>query len=144
MTDTRSADQRRRIMQAVRTAHTKPELAVRKMLHAHGYRYRLHAKNLPGRPDIVFPSRRKAVFIHGCFWHGHGCSKGRLPKSRLEYWGPKIERNQQRDSENAAELRTQGWDVATIWECELRTPDLVMVRLAGFLGPPRKSIDFLS
>lgn len=144
MTDTRSAEQRRRIMQAVQTAHTKPEMIVRKMLHAHGYRYRLHPKNLPGKPDIVFPSRRKALLIHGCFWHGHGCSKGQLPKSRLEYWAPKIEQNQKRDVKNSAALRHQGCDVAVVWECELRNPDDVMRRLADSLGPSRKSIDFTS
>lgn len=142
MTDTRSTEQRRKIMQAVQTANTKPELTVRKMLHAHGYRYRLHSRSLPGKPDIVFASRWKVIFIHGCFWHGHGCAKGQLPKSRLEYWAPKIEQNQKRDVKSSAELRLQGWDVAVVWECELRNPNDVMRRLADFLGPSRKSIDF--
>jgi len=91
MSDTRTPDQRRRIMQSVKTKNTGPELAVRKALHAEGYRFRLHRRDLPGSPDVVFPGRNKVIFIHGCFWHGHACKKGAAPKSRLEYWGPKIQ-----------------------------------------------------
>jgi DNA mismatch endonuclease, patch repair protein len=95
--DTRTPDQRSRIMQAVKQKDTGPELLLRRALHRLGYRYRTHAKDLPGRPDLVFASRKKVIFVHGCFWHGHDCSKGRLPKSRPEYWIPKIEANKARD-----------------------------------------------
>ena len=108
--DTRTPVQRRRIMQAVKSMHTKPEMAVRRLLHRMGYRYRLHRKDLPGRPDIAFGSRRKAVFVHGCFWHGHGCAKGRLPKSRLDYWQPKIAQNVERDRTKREQLEALGWD----------------------------------
>ena len=89
--DTRTPQQRRRIMQAIKSRDTKPEMVVRRCLHAMGYRYRLHRKDLPGRPDIMFAGRRKGIFVHGCFWHRHGCAKGRLPKSRLKYWKPKLD-----------------------------------------------------
>src|ERR1051325_667957 len=105
MTDTRTKEQRSRIMKSVGTRDTGPELAVRRMLHRMGYRYRLHRKDLPGRPDIAFPSRRKAIFVHGCFWHGHACSKGKLPKSRLDYWTAKVKANQDRDAMVIARLR---------------------------------------
>src|SRR5712664_2810518 len=102
MADTRTKEQRSRIMKSVGTYHTGPELTVRRLLHRLGYRYRLHRRDLPGRPDIVFPGRRKAIFIHGCFWHGHDCSKGKLPKSRTEYWTAKIRANQDRDARAVA------------------------------------------
>jgi len=119
MADTRSPDQRRRIMQSVGTKNTGPELKVRRALHALGFRFRLHRKDLPGSPDIVLPKWRTAIFVHGCFWHGHGCSKGRAPKSRLDYWLPKIEANRERDVTNENRLREQGWQVLTIWQCEI-------------------------
>jgi DNA mismatch endonuclease (patch repair protein) len=121
-------------MAAVGTAHTGPEWIVRRLLHANGYRYRLHAKALPGKPDIVFPSRRKAIFVHGCFWHGHGCSKGRQPKSRLEYWGPKLEANKARDDRDVEELRARGWAVMTVWQCETKEPAPLLRRLTDFLA----------
>ena len=117
--DTRTPEQRRRIMQSVKTKNTGPEMTVRRMLHSNGYRYRLHRKDLSGCPDIVLPSRNKAIFVHGCFWHGHGCPKGKLPKSKLNYWLPKIEQNQVRDARNIAELRDIGWQVLVIWQCEI-------------------------
>lgn len=120
--DTRSPTQRRQIMQAVRTKNTGPEMIVRSALHAAGLRYRLHRADLPGKPDLVLASRRVAVFVHGCFWHGHGCDKGRLPKSRLGYWLPKIEQNKQRDAENVRKLRALGWKPITVWQCDLRNP----------------------
>src|ERR1035438_3891223 len=111
MADTRTPEQRRRIMQSVGTRDTGPELKVRRLLFSLGYRYRLNAKKLPGRPDIVFPGRMKAIFVHGCFWHGHGCRKGRAPKSRIEYWKPKLKNNRRRDLAQSRALKTLGWSV---------------------------------
>lgn len=139
MGDTRTPEQRRRIMQSVGTKDTGPELIVRQLLHRLGYRYRLHPKQLPGRPDIVLPGRRKAVFVHGCFWHGHDCQKGRAPKSKLDYWGPKLLANRERDTRKEAELRALGWDVATVWQCEIGDPHTLETALRTFLGPPGKS-----
>lgn len=134
MADTRTPAERRRIMQAVNTKDTGPEWTVRRLLFSLGYRYRLHGKGLPGRPDIVFAGRKKAIFVHGCFWHGHeGCSKGRAPKSKLEYWGPKLEANRARDDRNAAELAELGWEVLTVWQCETRDPADLQRRLIAFL-----------
>lgn len=131
--DTRTPEQRRRIMQAVKTAGTGPERAVRRSLRALGYGYRLNARDLPGKPDIVFRGRRKVVFVHGCYWHGHGCAKGRLPKSHLEYWQPKIRANVERDARHAAELRRDGWSVLTIWQCEIRDETALTARLKAFM-----------
>lgn len=131
--DTRTPEQRRRIMRAVKTKDTGPEMTVRRMLHGHGYRYRLHRKELPGRPDIVFVVKRKAIFVHGCFWHGHGCTKGKLPKSKLNYWQPKIEQNKVRDGRNVAELERAGWRVLTIWQCELSNLGALWLRLQEFV-----------
>ncbi len=121
-------------MASVRTKNTGPEWTVRRLLHANGFRYRLHAKSLPGKPDIVFPRRRKAIFIHGCFWHAHGCSKGRAPKSKLEYWGPKLAANTSRDDRNLAALAALGWDTLTVWQCETKEPDTLLKRLTDFLA----------
>lgn len=141
MADTRTPEQRRRIMQSVKTADTGPERVVRRFLHAAGYRYRLHLKTLPGRPDIAFPARRKAVFVHGCFWHGHGCPKGRAPKSRLDYWGPKIDANRARDARKEAELVALGWETIIVWQCETVNMQALEPRLRTFLGPAQFSID---
>ena len=116
--DTCTREQRRRIMQAVKSRDTAPEMLVRQLLHSMGYRYRLHRKDLPGRPDVALLSRRKAIFVHGCFWHGHVCPKGRLPKSRLDYWEPKLAENRERDRKKEEQLRSLGWSVLVIWECE--------------------------
>ena len=111
---------RSEIMGHVRSRDTKPEMTVRQIVHAMGYRYRLHAKDLPGKPDLVFRSRGKIVFIHGCFWHRHAdCALARLPKSRQNFWLPKLDANRQRDLKNESALRDAGWDVLTIWECDL-------------------------
>lgn len=120
-------------MSSVRTKHTGPEIMVRKLVHALGYRFRLHREDLPGKPDLVFPSRRKAVFVHGCFWHGHGCRWGRLPKSKTDYWGPKIATNRARDARQRAELRRAGWSAIIVWQCELRDPAKVQAKLRSFL-----------
>lgn len=142
MTDTRTPAQRRAIMQAVRGKDTGPEYAVRRLLHRLGYRYRLHARALPGRPDLVFPGRRKAVFVHGCFWHSHGCAIGRPPKSRLDYWLPKLNRNRERDAANRAQLEALGWSVLTVWQCETRKTDALEAGLLAFLGGPKMPINF--
>lgn len=122
-------------MSRIGSKHTKPELVVRSLLHRLGYRFRLHRKNLPGRPDIVFIGRRKAVFVHGCFWHGHGCRIGKLPKSNLGFWSAKIERNRERDAEKKSELERIGWTIEEVWQCELKDIQSVEARLRQFLGP---------
>lgn len=109
-------------MSRVRGRDTKPEMVVRRLIHGFGYRYRLHGKNIPGRPDLVFASARKVIFVHGCFWHRHSdsaCKLARLPKSRLDFWLPKLNANAARDNENQRTLRAMGWTVLTIWECTL-------------------------
>lgn len=110
---------RSRIMASVRSKNTKPELRVRKTAHRIGYRYRLHRKDLPGKPDMVFSSRRIALFVHGCFWHGHPCKRGdRIPATNIEYWREKIARNQRRDTANRLLLRELGWTSVVVWECQ--------------------------
>lgn len=131
--DTRSPEQRRRIMQSVKQKDTAPEMVVRRLLHAAGYRYRLHRKDLPGRPDIVFGGRRKVIFVHGCFWHSHGCSKGQAPKSKLNYWGPKLAQNAERDARNVRSLKEAGWKVLTVWECETKEPERLLLALRDFV-----------
>jgi len=128
-------------MARIRGKDTGPEMTVRRMLHALGYRYRLHAKELPGRPDVVFRPRRKAIFVHGCYWHGHGCSRGGTgAKSNTEYWRPKIAKNRARDALHLETLTSNGWNVLVIWECETTDHEATMSRLHAFLGgdPPFK------
>ncbi len=141
MVDTRTKEQRRRIMQAVKQKDTTPEWSVRRLLHGSGYRYRLHVRSLPGTPDIVFASRRKIIFVHGCFWHGHGCRIGQLPKSKTEYWGPKIAKTRTRDAMKQTALEEMGWNVLTIWQCDTKDLVTLQTRLWSFLGAPKKSID---
>lgn len=124
-------------MSRIGSKHTKPELIVRSLLHRLGYRFRLHRKELPGKPDIAFIGRKKAIFVHGCYWHGHGCKIGKLPKSNLGFWLPKIERNKERDSEKRSELEAIGWDVKEVWQCEIKDFQSLERRLRDFLGPPR-------
>lgn len=132
MTETPDA-LRRRTMQAVKSKNTKPEWIVRRLLHAAGYRYRLHGNALPGKPDLVFAGRRKVIFVHGCFWHGHDCARGdRQPVANADYWSAKIARNRERDLQHLAALRADGWKVQTIWECEMRQN--LLPRLKKFLG----------
>lgn len=121
-------------MQSVGQKNTGPEIVVRKALHAMGYRFRLHAKHLPGKPDIVLPKWNAVIFVHGCFWHGHGCPKGRLPKSKLGYWSEKIESNQQRDSRTKRELTKLGWRVLVLWQCELNDVKGLSRKLRSFVG----------
>lgn len=129
-------DPRRRslLMQKVKTKNTGPEKAIRSMLHRLGYRFRLHRKDLPGTPDIVFPSRRIALFVHGCFWHAHGCVKGQPPKSRHEYWSPKLEANRERDRRNVDALIQSGWHVVVVWQCELVDREALGARLETLLS----------
>ncbi len=130
-------------MARVRGRDTKPELAVRRFLHAAGLRYRLHAKDLPGRPDVVFRSRRIALFVHGCTWHQHSdpaCRLARMPKSRLEFWGPKLRGNAKRDARNVAALEAAGWLPIVVWECELARPNrLREVATAIAAAPVRRA-----
>jgi DNA mismatch endonuclease (patch repair protein) len=135
MTDSFSTDERSAIMRAVRGKNTAPELLVRRLTHALGYRFRLHAAELPGKPDLVFPARRKVIFVHGCFWHWHNCKRGRrMPKAHSEYWSHKLLRNQERDRRHRRALRRAGWQVLVIWECQTKNPDHVSHRIAAFLG----------
>jgi DNA mismatch endonuclease, patch repair protein len=126
-------------MSSVGTKDTGPELQLRRLLHRAGYRYRLHPKNLPGKPDIVFPARRKAIFVHGCFWHSHGCSKGQPPKSHLDYWGPKLDANRERDALRIKQLSHLGWSPMVVWQCELTNPLAVLQRVKEFLENGCKS-----
>ena len=133
LTDRLTPDQRRHLMQQVKGKNTRPEMIVRSLLHRLGYRFRLHRKGLPGTPDVVFPSRRIALFVHGCFWHGHGCRIGQLPKSRLDYWQPKITANRDRDACKETALESVGWRVAVVWQCELADLEGLAARLKTLL-----------
>ncbi|TCO70263.1 T/G mismatch-specific endonuclease [Rhodovulum euryhalinum] len=116
---------------------TKPEMVVRRLVHRMGYRYRLHRKDLPGKPDLVFGPRRKVILVHGCFWHQHDhpeCKIARAPKSRLEYWQPKLERNVARDRANREALELNGWQVLEVWECQIRDTEALEARIRDFLG----------
>jgi DNA mismatch endonuclease (patch repair protein) len=123
-------------MARIRKTNTKPEMLVRRLVHRMGYRFRLYASGLPGNPDIVLPRHRKVILVHGCFWHRHDCADGRkLPRSKPEYWGPKLERNRLRDEVNVERLRELGWQVLVLWECQMRREDVVSDRLRRFLAP---------
>lgn len=121
-------------MRAVKSKDTKPELTLRRLVHGMGYRYRLHRRDLPGKPDLVFAARRKVIFVHGCFWHGHDCKRGdRQPKSNAAYWRAKIDRNRARDAAVQADLSAAGWSVLTVWECEMKDLGALKTRLVGYL-----------
>lgn len=141
MTDNRTPEQRRRIMQSVKTKDTGPEKAVRRALFAKGYRFRKHRRDLPGSPDIVFPSYKKVIFVHGCFWHCHTCKRGKTSKSHVEYWGPKLNANRARDKRNIRMLRALGWGVMVVWQCELADTAKLLKRMTRFMerqrNPPR-------
>jgi DNA mismatch endonuclease Vsr len=126
-------------MSAVRVKNTLPELAVRSLLYRLGYRYRLHAADLPGRPDIVFRKRSCAVFVNGCFWHGHKCPRGAPPSSNIEFWRLKIDKNRERDRRVQKKLRQDGWRVLTIWECETKDEARLERLLRRFLEQPASS-----
>lgn len=132
--DTISPEARSRLMSRIKGKDTKPEMLVRSAAHRLGLRFRLHGKGLPGRPDLVFPKHRTVVFVHGCFWHRHGCKLASNPKSRQDYWLPKFERNTRRDAEHRAALEAAGWRVAVIWECEAKQPEGLRATLAQLFG----------
>ncbi|SFC00336.1 T/G mismatch-specific endonuclease [Alkalibacterium subtropicum] len=125
MTDTVSKSMRSRNMSKIRSKNTKPEIQVRKYLFSRGLRYRLHAKNLPGKPDMVFPKYKTVVFVNGCFWHHHSCKYGTTPKTNTEYWLNKFEKNQMRDNSNYQTLESEGWKVLVIWECQINSKNRI-------------------
>ena len=121
-------------MRAIRSKDTQPEIIVRSLVHGLGYRFRLHRQDLPGKPDLTFPSRRKVIFVHGCFWHSHACKTGLVPKSNRGFWLPKLRRNRSRDVANEEALTQLGWKALVIWQCELRDSNAVGRRVKRFLG----------
>lgn len=136
MVDVLTSEQRHLVMSRIRSKRTKPEMILRRLLHAQGCRYRLHAKDLPGKPDIVFRSRHKVIFVNGCFWHSHSCSDGRhRPQTNADFWEAKRQRTLDRDAHAVAALEADGWSVATVWECELREAGPLLRVLHAFLGP---------
>lgn len=136
MVDVHSPNQRSFNMSRIKGKNTKPEMIVRKWLWQNGYRYRLHRKDLPGKPDIVFAGRRKVIFVNGCFWHKHNCKYFKWPKSNTEFWRPKIEGNVRRDTDNFAALTAEGWDFMIVWECEIKEKNLepLWERVKAFLN----------
>ena len=124
-------------MRAIRSKGMKPELTVRRLVHKLGYRYRLHRTDLPGTPDLVFVSRRKVIFVHGCFWHAHHCKVGHVPKSNVDYWAPKLQRNRKRDTKTLKALTAMGWRSLVIWECEIKDENAVVKRVKAFLRTGR-------
>jgi DNA mismatch endonuclease (patch repair protein) len=132
--DVLTKKQRSYCMSRIRKTDTTPELAVRRIVHGLGYRFRLYRRDLPGCPDIVLPRHKKVIFVHGCWWHRHNCKLGRRsPKSRLRYWLPKLRANKERYIQNLRKLRNQGWKVLTVWECQTRKPKKLINRIADFL-----------
>lgn len=131
--DTVSPEQRSRNMSRIRGKNTALEMTVRSLVHGLGYRYRLHRKDLPGTPDLVFPTRKSVIFIHGCFWHGHDCARAALPSSNRNFWEIKIGRNKERDGRTQEALSKAGWKILTIWQCETRNVPDLRERLVGFL-----------
>ena len=136
MADTFTRAERSRIMAAVKSKDTTPELSVRRLVHSLGYRFRLHVRTLPGTPDLVFPRLRKAINVNGCFWHLHGCARCRMPSSRRDYWTEKLRRNAARDKRTQRELRRNGWRVLVLWECQVMpaSHERIRKRIAAFLG----------
>jgi len=135
MPDVFSPEERSRIMARVRGVNTNPEKVVRSLVHRMGYRFRLHVKELPGKPDIALPRHKKVIFVHGCFWHQHkGCKQAERPTSNTDYWNKKLDRNIIRDGDNIEKLEYLGWKVLVIWECEIKKPDLLTERVLSFLS----------
>jgi DNA mismatch endonuclease (patch repair protein) len=130
--------QRSERMSRIRSANTKPEIIVRKLVHGMGYRYRLHARDLPGHPDLVFRSRKKVIFVHGCFWHQHGCRQYRQPRTKQSFWEPKLAKNKERDAKVQRDLRRLGWRVLVIWECQLKKEAPLRSRIKRFLDGSAK------
>lgn len=137
MPDNHTPQQRSENMRAVHGKNTAPELFVRSMLHRLGYRFRLHRRDLPGTPDIVFPAPRSVMFVHGCFWHGHNCPRGNPPSSNLDFWRQKIDGNKQRDRRTEKQLQKDGWKVLTVWACETKNPRRLQQRVSRFLEQSR-------
>jgi len=138
--DKLTPERRSENMRRIKSKDMKPELAVRRLAHRLGHRFRIHGKDLPGKPDLVFGPKRMVIFVHGCFWHGHelkGCLDARKPKSNTGYWNPKLERNKERDAERIVALEAAGWKVLIIWECETKDLAKVEKRLKKFLGRKR-------
>ena len=134
MTDVYDTAKRSAVMARVKSTGTKPELLIRRILTDLGARYRLHRKDLPGSPDVVMPGRKLAIFVHGCFWHGHDCARGaRVPKANRDYWLAKVARNTARDGRNVTDLTAAGWRVETVWECEMKDREGLRERLAALL-----------
>lgn len=129
---------RSEMMAAVHSKDTQPEMLVRRLVHSMGYRYRLHRTDLPGKPDLVFLSKRKIILVHGCFWHQHGCKSSHMPKSNTDYWTPKLERNQVRDAANMKALNEAGWECIVLWECELKDTAALKKRVNRFLSKKMK------
>ncbi len=141
--DRMTPQQRHRCMASIRSKDTGPELAVRRMVHAMGFRYRLHVRALPGCPDIVLPRHRKIIFVHGCFWHAHGCrTSRRAPATNKKFWKEKFARNKTRDAENLRALWRGGWQVLVIWECETKDKEQLHSIIAAFLAPAARSADY--
>ncbi len=134
MVDRLTVSRRSEIMSHILGKNTVPEITVRRLVHSLGYRYRLHSRMLPGKPDLVFTKRRKVIFVHGCFWHMHPkCPKGRPPKSKLEYWLPKLKENRRRDLRLQKDLRKKQWDFLVVWQCELKKLENVKQKIIKFL-----------
>ena len=136
MIDKITPEERSKNMRKIRSKDTRPEMKVRRLVYSLGYRYRLHPKDLPGRPDLVFKGRRKVIFVNGCFWHQHNdpsCKISRIPKSRPEYWLPKLQRNVERDKDNRAKLAVDGWKTLVIWECQVKNIEEISEEIVFFL-----------
>ena len=130
-----TSEQRSRIMRSVKGKNTGTEMIVRRIVHRMGYRYRLHRKDMPGKPDLVFGPRRKVIFVHGCFWHGHTCKRGdRTPQENRRYWTKKIARNKERDQEHVSALKAKSWRVLVIWECETKDTERLRKRVRAYLA----------
>ena len=124
MSDIFNTFKRKKIMRSIKSKNTKPELVIRKLLFSKGYRFKIHDKKLPGKPDIVMPKRKVVVNVHGCYWHYHGCSRSNVPKTQTEYWVEKLENNKRRDFQNKRKLKKLGWKVIDVWECTLKKKNL--------------------
>ena len=131
--DPLTKEERSERMSRVKNRDTNPEMKVRRIVHGMGYRYRLHAKELPGKPDMAFRPKKKVIFVNGCFWHQHDCGKYRMPKTRMDFWQPKLNRNKERDRMNYEKLQKQGWDYLVIWECQIGNEPTLKTRVKEFL-----------
>lgn len=141
MSDRLSAETRSRLMSRVKNRNTAPELTVRRTLHRMGYRFRLHRKDLPGHPDITLPRHKKVIFVHGCFWHGHDCPRGKRPATHQEFWDRKLDRNLERDAQAQAALAAAGWSVLVLWDCQVKKPELLSSILSDFMRAKPYHVD---